>query len=64
MVTAVGCFLVSLRGPVLWGSGGWGGRTFFSMNLLIVASMSWWPETSSSVVGLYFSTLWYLLIAF
>ena len=32
-------------------------RTFVSTNLLIVARMSWWPETSSSVSGRYFSTL-------
>jgi len=31
--------------------------TFESMNLLIVAKMSWWPDTSSRVSGLYFSTL-------
>lgn len=32
-------------------------HTFVSTNLLIVAKMSWCPETSSRVLGLYFSTL-------
>lgn len=31
--------------------------TFVSTNLLIVARMSWWPETSSRDSGRYFSTL-------
>src|SRR5271163_3161030 len=33
------------------------GRTLCSTNLLIVARMSWCPDTSSRVFGLYFSTL-------
>ncbi len=32
-------------------------HTFVSTNLLIVARISWWPETSSRVFGRYFSTL-------
>ena len=31
--------------------------TLVSTNRLMVARMSWWPETSSKVSGLYFSTL-------
>ena len=31
--------------------------TLVSTNRVMVARMSWWPETSSSVSGLYFSTL-------
>jgi hypothetical protein len=37
--------------------GGARGRTLCSTNLLIVARMSWCPDTSSRVFGLYFSTL-------
>jgi hypothetical protein len=37
--------------------------TFVSTNLLIVARISWWPETSSSVSGRYFSTLLKVLIS-
>lgn len=33
------------------------GRRFESTNLLMVARMSWWPETSARVAGRYFSTL-------
>ena len=33
--------------------------TFASTNLLIVARMSWWPDTSSRVLGRYFSTLYF-----
>lgn len=31
--------------------------TLVSTNRVMVARMSWWPETSSRVSGLYFSTL-------
>jgi hypothetical protein len=40
-----------------------GEDTFVSTNLLIVARISWWPETSSSVSGRYFSTLLKVLIS-
>ena len=39
-----------------------GRYTFDSTNLLIVARMSWWPDTSSRVSGRYFSTLGMILV--
>jgi hypothetical protein len=34
-----------------------GRQTFVSTNRLMVARMSWWPDTSSRLFGRYFSTL-------
>src|SRR3954469_2742810 len=36
----------------------WIRRTFDSTKRFMVARISWWPETSSSVFGRYFSTLY------
>lgn len=51
--------VIAIRHPVSFCSSleAFGQQTFVSTNLLIVAKMSWCPDTSSKVFGLYFSTL-------